>query len=631
MIAALGRWKPFRAQLMVECLALNCTLAACSSSQTADAGNPSGGSGGKQGGTSASASSGSGGTSTGGSAGQGNTGGFPAGGGAGNPGSGGGAGNSGSGGSAGNSGSGGAGNPGSGGRVVNGGSSTSSSKSGGNTGTGGAAGTGAGGTLGSGGKTGGADAAVAPSPDASLADSPRIDSRPAADGGVYAGPAVVWISSTSQQPWKSMTAPEIGAANPNTPAEVLIEQGTTYQTIDGFGGCFNELGWAALGKASASDRQKVLSDLFGDDGCAFNLARVPIGASDFALDGYSLDDTSGDLELKNFSTARDEKNLIPFIKAAMAVRPTLQVWGSPWSPPTWMKTNNSIGGGSLKWEPAILRSYATYMARWVESYRAAGMNVYGLVPQNEPNITNVYPTCLWTAAQLREFIADYLGPTLRDRKTEVELWLGINGDPINGGEDPNNRLGTVLKDSKANPFLTGIEFQYDSKQQMCTARDAYPDKKLMQGETECKGGANSWGDAQSLFSLMKRYLECGANAYFLWNMVLDDTGLSSWNWKQNASITVNRSTGKVTYNGEYYVMRHFSQFVKRGAKRVLTSGTFRDKISFVNPDGSTVIVLGNATAQADEVILTVKGRASGDTVKVSLPAQSMNTIVVGPA
>jgi glucosylceramidase len=623
--------KPYRARLVLECLALSCALVACSRSHNGDAGTSTGGSGGQRTVSSTSTAGGSGGAATGGSAGSQNTGGSSGGGGAGQTATGGGAGRAGSGGAAGSPGTdGGAGNAGTGGTVAKGGVG-GSSKSGGNVGTGGAAGTGAGGTQGTGGKTGGDDAAVTPSPDANPTDAPRLDNRPPSDGGPYAGPGVLWISSTSQQPWKSMTAPAIGAADPSTPPDVLVEQSTTYQTIDGFGGCFNELGWAALGKASASDRQKVLSDLFGDDGCAFNLARVPIGASDFALDGYSLDDTAGDLELKSFSLARDEKNLIPYIKAAMEVRPTLRVWGSPWSPPTWMKTNNGIGGGSLKWEPATLRSYATYLARWVEDYRAAGVNVYGLVPQNEPNITNVYPTCLWTAAQLREFIADYLGPTLRDRKTEVELWLGLNGDPLNGGEDPNNRLGTVLKDATASAFLTGIEFQYDSKQQMCTARDQYPTKKLMQGETECKGGANSWGDAQSLYSLMKRYLECGANAYFLWNVVLDETGSSSWGWKQNASITVNRSTGKVTYNGEYYVMRHFSQFVKPGAKRVLSSGTFAGKIAFVNPDGSAVIVLSNATAQTDEVVLTVKGRAGGDTIKVSLPAQSMNTIVVGPA
>jgi glucosylceramidase len=529
-----------------------------------------------------------------------------------------------------------AGKTGSGGTGVTsnsaGGTSLNSSKSSGAAGTGGASGgTGDGGTQASGGKTAGSDAGVTSSPDAGAADAPRGDSRPVADAGPYSGPAVLWISSTSQQPWKTMTAPEITTASAGATPEVKIEQGTKYQTIDGFGGCFNELGWTALAKATAADRQSVLAALFGDEGSAFNLARVPIGASDFALDGYSLDDTAGDVELKDFSFARDEKNLIPYIKAAMEVRPSLKVWGSPWSPPVWMKTNNSIGGGSLKWEPKILTAYATYMAKWVEGYRAAGMNVYGLSPQNEPNITNVYPTCLWSAAQLREFIADYLGPTLRDRKTDVELWLGLNGDPFNGGEDPNNRLATVVKDPKAGPFLTGIEFQYDSKSQMCTARDLYPDKKLMQGETECKGGANSWGDAQSLYSLMKRYLDCGANAYFLWNMVLDETGASSWGWKQNASITVNKTTGKVTTNGEYYVMRHFSQFVKPGAKRVLSSGSFSNKIAFVNADGSAVVVLSNATGQAVNATITVSGRANGDTIKVSLPAQSMNTIVVGPS
>jgi glucosylceramidase len=577
------RWKPFRVRLVPDYLALSCALVACSSNGNTDAGNQAGGSGGKEGGTSGSASGGSGGTATGGSSAKGGSGG-----------------------------------------------DTSTGGGGGIVATGGTAGMGAGGahvggSQGAGGGTGGADAAVSPPGDASSADAPRVDGQ---QGTVDAPPAVTWISSTGTQPWKVMPTPDISPADPNTPAKVRVEPTTTYQTMDGFGGCFNELGWVALSKASASDRKAVLSALFGDDGCGFNLARVPIGASDFALDGYSLDDTAGDLELKNFSLDRDQKNLIPFIKAAMEVRSTLKVWGSPWSPPVWMKTNSNIGGGSLKWEPAILSTYATYLARWVESYRAAGMNVYGLVPQNEPNITNTYPTCLWTAAQLHEFIGDYLGPTLRDRKTDVELWLGINGDPFNGGENPNDRLGTLLKDSKTSALLTGVEFQYDSKQQMCTARDLYPDKKLMQGETECKGGANSWGDAQSLFALMKRYLECGANAYFLWNMVLDDTGKSSWGWKQNASITVDHTTGKVIYNGEYYVMRHFSQFVKRGAKRVLTSGTWTDKIAFVNSDGSTVIVVGNPAAQT-EVILTVAGRPGGDTLKVTLPAQSISTFIVG--
>jgi glucosylceramidase len=440
--------------------------------------------------------------------------------------------------------------------------------------------------------------------------------------------AVAWISSTAEQPWRRMPDSSLGPGSPDAPPQVRVALQKTYQTIDGFGGCFNELGWVALGKASEADRKQVLSALFGDEGCAFTLARLPIGASDFALDGYSLDDTPGDLELRDFSIARDQKQLVSFVKAAMAIRPTLQCWGSAWSPPAWMKTNNHYGKGSLKWEPAILRTYATYLARWIDAYRGIGINIYALSPQNEPNITNVYPTCEWSGSQLREFIAEYLGPTLRDRKTNVELWLGLNGDPPSRGDDVNYRLVTVLEDPKANAFITGIGFQYDSRNQICSARELYPDKKLMQSETECNNGDNSWADAQRLYGLMKRYLDCGANAYFLWNMVLDETGMSTWKWRQNAPITVNRATGKVTYNGEYYVIRHFSQYVKPGAKRVLTTGVWGDKIAFVNPDGSTVIVVGNSAKQAQEVVLTVAGRPDGGTVKATLPAHSINTFVV---
>jgi glucosylceramidase len=251
--------------------------------------------------------------------------------------------------------------------------------------------------------------------------------------------------------------------------------------------------------------------------------------------------------------------------------------------------------------------------------------------QNEPNILSAYPTCLWTGPQLREFIADYLGPTLHARKTNVELWLGtLNGDPPNDGDNVNDRLLTVLEDPKASVFITGIAFQYDSRTQIGSASELYPGKKLMESETECNHGENSWADAQHLYSLMKRYIENGAGSYFSWNMVLDETGLSTWNWRQNAMITVNRDTGKVTYNGEYYVMCHFSQFVKPGAKRVMTTGIWGDKIAFVNPDGSTVLVVGNTAKQPYSVVLNVAERADGGTINVTLPARSVNTFVIPP-
>jgi len=189
------------------------------------------------------------------------------------------------------------------------------------------------------------------------------------------GATITWISSADQQPWQTMPSPSLTTAGSTVPPEVRIAPRKTYQTIDGFGGCFNELGWVALGKASEADRKQVVAALFGEDGCAFTVARLPIGASDFALDGYSLAETPDDYELKFFSIKRDKQHLIPFVKAAMRVRPDLRCWGSPWSPPAWMKSNNHYSRGSLKWDPAILHSYAMYFARWVEAYRAAGVNI----------------------------------------------------------------------------------------------------------------------------------------------------------------------------------------------------------------------------------------------------------------
>lgn len=445
------------------------------------------------------------------------------------------------------------------------------------------------------------------------------------------GAEVAWICSTENQPWQTMPAPVLTAACQESPPEIRVASDKTFQTVDGFGGCFNERGWLALGKTSEAERCQVLKALFGDDGCAFKLARIPIGASDFATNGYSLDDTPGDFALKKFSIVRDEQLLLPYIKAAMAVRPSLRCWASPWSPPAWMKTNDSYSKGALRWEPAILRSYANYFVRWIEAYRAAGINLYAITPQNEPNILSVYPTCLWTGAQLQEFIGNYLGPTLRDRKASVELWLGLNGDPLNGGDNINDRLVTVMEYPQASRFIAGVAFQYDSRNQIAEASQLFSGIKFMQSETECNGGANSWADAQKLFGLMKRYFDGGANAYFMWNMVLDETGMSTWKWRQNAMITVDQKTGNVTYNGEYYVMRHFSQFVKPGAKRVLTTGVWGDKIAFINPDGFVVLVVGNALNQSYEVNMTIAGSGNGGTLKVKLPARSINTFLVPSA
>jgi len=450
---------------------------------------------------------------------------------------------------------------------------------------------------------------------------------------------VLWICSTEDELWKQMPDPELEEIV--EPPVVFIKPGRTYQTLDGFGGSFNELGWVALSKTSATNRSAVMEALFGSTGCDFNLARIPIGSSDFAInldgdpstpddDDYSLAMTPEDYELKDFSIDRDRKLLLPYIKAAMTVRPDLQCWASPWSPPEWMKNNEFYAGGHLRWEPKVLQTYADYFSKWIDAYEAEGVNIYAVTPQNEPNQAQVFPSCLYSGDQLAEFIGDYLGPTLKEKNSGIELWLGINGDPQNNGQDINDRIVTVMENPKAKSFLTGMAFQYDSRNQNADAHELYPDKKTMQSESICFNGDNSWGQALELYGLMKRHLNAGANQYFAWNMILDESGVGPWNWRQNAPITVSSSSGKVTYNGEFYVYKHFSHFVKPGAKRVATTGWWEDRLAFVNPDGSIVLVMANNSANDYGASVEVGEMAGNNAFKVAVPARSVNTFVINP-
>ena len=217
---------------------------------------------------------------------------------------------------------------------------------------------------------------------------------------------------------------------------------------------------------------------------------------------------------------------------------------------------------------------------------------------------------------------------MHDRNANVQLWPGtLNGDPINDGDNINDRLVTVMENPVANAFVSGMTFQYDIRNLIGRAGKLYPDKELIELESKCFSGRNSWDDAMDLYGLMKHYLEGGASSYFAWNMVLNETGISTWHWRQNSLITINQNTGKVTYNGEYYVMRHFSQFVKPGAKRVLATGHWGDKLASVNPDGSTVLVVANLAKRSYEVVLKVAGRPAG-TFKAELPGRSVNTFIL---
>jgi glucosylceramidase len=427
-----------------------------------------------------------------------------------------------------------------------------------------------------------------------------------------------WVSSSPIAQWKIQKSLPVTKAAAK--ADVVIHPDQPQQTIEGFGTCFNELGWTSLGLLSASDRESILHELFAPGaGANFTLCRMPVGANDFSRQWYSYNETEGDFEMKNFSINNDLETLIPFIKAAKHYNPSLRLWASPWSPPTWMKYNHHYAAKSVlgnsnfqseDWgmdmrginnglspdkegqegtnmfiqEEKYFKAYALYFARFIEAYRRQNINIDMVMPQNEFNSAQPFPSCTWTAAGLARFIS-YLGPQMQ--QLGVKLFFGTM-------ERPNPKLvDSILNDPQSSPFVKGVGFQWAGKEAIPVIHKEHPQLTLYQTEQECGNSKNDWKYCVYAWNLMKHYLGNGANAYMYWNTSLNQGGISTWGWKQNSLVSVDTVKKTYQYNYEYFLMKHLSYFVKPQARLLKTSGQFNNLLAFINPDKSIVIMLQN--------------------------------------
>ena len=444
---------------------------------------------------------------------------------------------------------------------------------------------------------------------------------------------VQWRWSNENKQWASkdiQTTDKVDAT--------LSLNGQEYQKMFGFGACFNELGWRAIGYASKEEQAKLFNELFSSDAeCAkFNVCRLPIGASDYAFNWYSMDEVPGDYELKHFSVERDRQALIPYIKEALKIAPDIKLFASPWSPPTWMKYPPVYNWGKLIWTEENLRAYANYLVKFITTYEAEGIDIDQLHVQNEPVANQKFPSCMWTGEELKEFIRDYLGPAMRDAGVDTELWLGTINAPgcdFNrlifdkwATEDYDFFANTVLADPDALQYISGVSYQWGGKIAMQrTFESWYPRIRLMQSENECGFGDNTWEYARYVWTMLKHYIGNGAESYLYWNFVLEPLGINTWGDPQNAMVTVDPASGAVTYNPDFYVMKHFSSCVQRDSVRLGAKGTFAgDSLVFRNPDGSIVLELYNPFAK----VFTVEFVFENESYRFELEPKSVNSIIL---
>ena len=432
------------------------------------------------------------------------------------------------------------------------------------------------------------------------------------------------VTSAENAYWNTagqVTRPATGTADLN------VDESTQYQRWDGFGGCFNELGWDALSVVS-SEIPRAMKLLFdAKEGANFVYGRLPLGASDYSMSWYTLDDNAGDYTMDKFSIARDEQKLIPFIKAALEIKPDLHLWASPWVVPSWMMDSSS----NMKTDAKTLGAHALYMARFVEEYAKDGLKIEAIHPQNEPGYARVH----WTQAQLIDFMKTYLGPTFAQRNLSTEIWCGtMSKDP-----DDTDIAKATANDAAAMMYVKGFGVQWNLESAVATLAAKGP---VMQTEHRCGNysfDSPYWNKSrydankaqndhlygEESWQLIRDWIVAGVNSYSAWNMVLDTVGKSLDNWPQNALLVVDRSAKTLTATAAYYAFRHYSQYVAPGATRIGITGS-KDALAFKNPDGSIITEIYNSGGSAKTSTVAV----SGGLFQFDVPAHGWATLRVTP-
>nr|WP_281298164.1 glycoside hydrolase family 30 protein [Flavobacterium limnophilum] len=415
---------------------------------------------------------------------------------------------------------------------------------------------------------------------------------------------------------------------------VFVNPLKTFQTLLGIGGAISDASAEVFAKLSKEKQQELLNAYYSSDkGIGYSLMRTNINSCDFSSDRYTYI-KEGDKSLKTFNIDHDRKYRIPMIKRATATaggKMTLYV--SPWSAPAFMKSNNDLlQGGSLLAE--YYQPWANYYSKFIKAYEKEGIPIWGLTLQNEPMAIQRWESCIYTAEEERDFLKNYLGPTLAkeglgDKK--IIVW-DHNRDLM------NQRADVIFSDPDASKYAWGLGFHWYETwaggkpmfENVGKVHEAYPSKNLIftEGCVE-KFDASKyqfWANGVRYGTSMINDFNNGTVAWTDWNILLDENG--GPNHVGNfcfAPVHGDTKTGELIYTPSYYYIGHFSKFIRPNAKRVSTVVS-RDSLlstSFINSNGKMVTVVMNQSNEKVVYNLCIGTQAT----EVSILPNAIQTLV----
>ena len=402
------------------------------------------------------------------------------------------------------------------------------------------------------------------------------------------------------------------------PTTITLNPAEQYQTMDGFGAAITGSTCYNLLLMKPADRHAFLTETFSDkDGFGFSYIRISIGCSDFSLSEYTCCDTKG---IENFALQSEEKDyILPILKEILAINPSIKVIAAPWTCPKWMKVKSltdrtpldSWTNGQLN--PDYYQDYATYFVKWIQAFKAEGIDIYAVTPQNEPLNRGNSASLYMEWEEQRDFVKTALGPQMKAAGLSTKIYAFDHNYNYDNIESQKNYPGKIYEDAAASQYLAGAAYHNygGNREELLNIHQAYPEKELLFTETSI----GTWNLSKRLMEDMEEVALGTINNWckgvIVWNLMLDnDRGPNREGGCQTCygAVDINNSDYKtIIRNSHYYIIAHLSSVVKPGAVRIATTGYTDNGITcsaFENTDGTYAFVLINNNEKSKKITVS---------------------------
>jgi len=394
-----------------------------------------------------------------------------------------------------------------------------------------------------------------------------------------------------------------------------LDTSITYQTMDGFGFALTQGSAESLMDLDEQVRLAVLNELYGTSENAQSIVRISIGASDLSNSVYTYNETAGDINMNNFNISdQDSSYLIPVLQDILSINPNIKILATPWTAPTWMKTNNSWIGGSL--DENYYSAYASYFIKYLDVMASLGINIWAITPQNEPEHDGNEPSMLMTASEQTDFINNHLGPAIANSSHNTKIIAFdhncdntaypisvLNNSPYVDGAAFHMYLGdisamsTVKNQTNKNVYFT---------EQYTSSKGNFGDDLSWHMQNIVIGAPRNWS---------KTVIE--------WNLSTNsDFGPRTAGGCSEClgAVTVTGNSS-FTRNVSYYILSHISRFVQPGAVRIDSNTNSIHNVAFLNPDDTITLIAFNEGSNPD-----FKVRVGNNSFTFSLPQGAAATL-----